>query len=65
MTDAQKTDWVGKMAGKSGIPWLRLACTAPRAGLIFENFEATLKFWSGQVPLQEMENFIVRDATAG
>ena len=30
MTDTQKIDWVEKMAGESGIPWLRLARTALR-----------------------------------
>lgn len=58
MTDAQKTDWVEKMVSKSGIPWLWLAHTAPGAGLITKDFQATLDFWSSQVPLQEMENVI-------
>jgi len=57
MTDAQKIDWVEKMAGKSGVHWVRSARTAPGAGLIVEDFETTLDFWSAQVPLNEMATF--------
>ena len=65
MMDAQKTDWVEKMASKLSITWLWLARTAPGAELIAEDFEATLNFWSGQVPLQEMENVIDFGAREG
>ena len=57
MTDAQKIDWVEKMAGKSGVHWVSSARTAPGAGLIVEDFETTLDFWSGQVPLNEIATF--------
>ena len=64
MEDDQKIDWVEKMVGKSGVLWLRTARTAPGAGFINESLEATLDFWSGQVPLQEMEGFVVRDGAS-
>ena len=65
MMDAQKTDWVEKMASKLSITWLWLARTAPGAELIAEDFKAAHNFWSGQVPLQEMENDISFSARAG
>ena len=57
MSDDQKIDWVEKMAGKSGVPWLRTARTAPGTGLTVDDFQTALDFWSGQVPLDEMATY--------
>jgi len=65
MSDAQKIDWVEKMAGKSGVHWVRAARTAPGTGLIVEDFQTTFDFWSGQVPLDEMATYSAVGAHEG